>query len=485
MLKMGLVQVIRQRVLVEGYSIRSTAKALGISRNTVRKYLEQSEPHRREAGPRPKPVLESVQPRLEALLEEWKGRTTVKQRITASRVHEELLKEGLSVGITTIRDYMAERKRRAQEVYIPLDYRPGDVAQVDFFEVTVDIAGERQTAWKFLMRLPYSGKDFCWLYERCNQIAFLDGHVRAFQYFAGVVARGVYDNLTAAVKRRLGLARELTERFQALASHYLFEPCFARPGEGHDKGSVEARGKGIRLQHLSPIPRGTDLSSIAAGLLSDLERSATSCKDRLGRSVAQRFQEEQAHLRPLPPRAFDPRVALPVVVNTQAMVRVEGADYSLPCGWVHLQAMAFVGVADIRFECRGETHTEQKIPRGGRRIRYRHYLKELARKPQALRQVAPKLLEELGGAYQRLWDMVSQRYGELEAARMVAKLLGAVGERGEEEVKRTLEQLLRGQEPVQKVATALPQVPASLAVYQIESGHAADYDSVLQEVSGE
>ena len=124
------------------------------------------------------------------------------------------------------------------------------------------------------MRLPFSGKDFAWIYERCNQIAFLDGHVRAFQYFGGVAARGVYDNLAAAVKRRLGLEAQLTDRFRALASHYLFEPCFTRRGEGHDKGSVEARGKGVRLQHLSPIPRGDSLAAISTELLARLETAA-------------------------------------------------------------------------------------------------------------------------------------------------------------------------------------------------------------------
>jgi len=44
--------------------------------------------------------------------------------------------------------------------------------------------------------------------------------VRAFAYFDGVPQRVVYDNLTAAVKmrvglRRVGLKRELTDRFEA------------------------------------------------------------------------------------------------------------------------------------------------------------------------------------------------------------------------------------------------------------------------------
>ena len=36
------------------------------------------------------------------------------------------------------------------------------------------------------MRLMYSGRDFAWIYERQDQISFLDGHVRAFAHFAGV-----------------------------------------------------------------------------------------------------------------------------------------------------------------------------------------------------------------------------------------------------------------------------------------------------------
>ena len=45
-------------------------------------------------------------------------------------------------------------------------------------EVTVEVGSERRRAWKFLMRLMYSGSDFVRLYDCQDQIAFLDGHVR-------------------------------------------------------------------------------------------------------------------------------------------------------------------------------------------------------------------------------------------------------------------------------------------------------------------
>ena len=56
MLRMAQVHVIRHKVLVEGLSIRRVAREMGVSRNTVTKYLKQPQPVRRE-GPRRKPVL--------------------------------------------------------------------------------------------------------------------------------------------------------------------------------------------------------------------------------------------------------------------------------------------------------------------------------------------------------------------------------------------------------------------------------------------
>lgn len=201
MLGMAEVHVIRDKVLREEASQRKVARELGISRNTVKKYLEIPEPRRVARQARRKPVLERVEARLGELVSDWSERTTRKQRMTGTRLRRQLVEEGYTAGITLVRSYLREWRRRRAEVYIPLVHRPGDEAQVDFFEVTVEVAGERRKAWQFLMRLMYSGRDFVWLYERCDQLAFLDGHVRAFQAFGGLPARGVYDNLTPAVTR--------------------------------------------------------------------------------------------------------------------------------------------------------------------------------------------------------------------------------------------------------------------------------------------
>ena len=172
---MDQVHVIRHKVLVEEKIARQVAQEMGVSRNTVRKYLTVSEPRRNERNVRPRPVFARVKDRIDELLEDWRSRITPKQCITGTRIHRQLRTEGFKVGITVVRDYLRQRRLRAREVSVPLVHHPGEDAQVDFFEVVVDEAGVRRKSWMFLMRLMYSGRDFAWLYDRCDQLAFLDG----------------------------------------------------------------------------------------------------------------------------------------------------------------------------------------------------------------------------------------------------------------------------------------------------------------------
>jgi transposase len=116
-----------------------------------------------------RPSTERV-PRLEELLLERVPRTTAKQGLTGTRLQRQLTAEGYAVGTTVIRQYLRERRRQRQEVYIPLIHRPGDEAQVDLFEMVVDVDGQWVKAWEFLPRLMYSGREFAWLYERCGKL---------------------------------------------------------------------------------------------------------------------------------------------------------------------------------------------------------------------------------------------------------------------------------------------------------------------------
>jgi predicted transcriptional regulator len=130
MLRVDQVHVVRHKVLVEGRSQRHVAKELGIARETVRKYLTESIPIRKERQPRRRPVWARVRERVETLLAESVQWTGGKQRLTATRLHELLVAEGHAVGVALVNEAVAEWKRQRREVFVPLTYRPGDLAEV-------------------------------------------------------------------------------------------------------------------------------------------------------------------------------------------------------------------------------------------------------------------------------------------------------------------------------------------------------------------
>jgi transposase len=164
MLRVDQVHVVRHKVLVEGRSVRSVAREMGMSRNTVDRYLgELAAPRRVERARRPRPVWDRVHARVETILTESPRWTGGKQRLRATRLHEMLCAEGYKVGASLVRAEVAEWKRRRREVFVPVVYRPGDLAEVDFFQVLADVAGVRTKAWMFVMRLMHSGRDFAWL----------------------------------------------------------------------------------------------------------------------------------------------------------------------------------------------------------------------------------------------------------------------------------------------------------------------------------
>ena len=133
----------------------------------------------------------------------------------------------------------------------------------------------------------------------------------------------------------------------------------------------------------------------------------------------------------------------------------------------------------------GESVIHPRVGFGRRRVVYRHYLPELSRKPQAVRQIAPELLAELGEPWGSLWQLLAAAHGQLEAARVLAKLLGTLEEHGEERLRPVLEAALAHHHPgVLDVSSppASPEsitVPDGLANIVIEAAKAADYDHLL------
>ena len=346
---------VRRAGMVEGMSVREASRVFGLHRDTVRKMLAYSVPpgYRRESPPR-RPKLEAFTGVIDAILE-GDSRVPRKQRHTAKRVFERLKDEyGFDGQYTIVKDYVRERGRRTQEMFVPLSHAPGH-AQCDFGEAVAIVAGVERKVHYFVLDLPHSDGCFVKAYPAETTEAFLDGHVSAFALLGGAPQSIRYDNTKLAVARILGDGRrKRTRAFTELQSHYLFEDRFGRPGKGNDKGKVEGMVGYARRNFLAPVPRVESFEALNAHLEQRrLERMDATLRGHT-ETIGQRMERDLDALLPLPAAPYDAGDKQPSRVSSLSLVRYRTNDYSAPVAYGHREVLVRGYVDEVVISCGAE-----------------------------------------------------------------------------------------------------------------------------------
>lgn len=343
---------IRRAHFDEKWSRRRIEREMGHDRRTINKALAsaEEEPYKRKV-PRRAPVLGSWQARLDALIAESESLPR-KQRLTAQRIFEIVQREGFAGSLPSIERYVygARRQKKRPDVFLPLDWDPGDDAQADWGEAQVDLAGDRMVVQFLLMRACYSRKPFVRAYPTQKQESFLDALAQGFDFFGGVFPRVTFDNLKVAVQQVLEGKNRIQQRtFVAFRSHYLFDARFCTPGEGHEKGGVESGVGYAQRNFFSPILSARDFDDLNAQLLALCLQQDTRIVRGCSRSIGQLWQDESSRLKPLPKRRFACCVSAELTINGYGQVTFETNRYSVPAEKVrkHLTVKAYPFIINI------------------------------------------------------------------------------------------------------------------------------------------
>lgn len=420
---------IRRAVYVDGMSIRQAAREFGLSRKTVRKTLQFSvPPGYRRNKPVQRPKLGPWLGIIDQILVEDQSQPK-KQRHTAKRIWDRLKAEhGFDGGYTIVKDYVRQARLRHKEVFVPLAHPPGD-AQADFGEALVVIGGVEQKAHFQCMDLPHSDDCFVVAFPAENTEAFLEGHNRAFAYFGGAPRTILYDNTRIAVKEIAGDGeRKPTEAFSRLQSHYLFAAKFGRPGKGNDKGNVEGLVGYARRNFMVPVPRAASWEELNAHLQQQCRQSRERKLWGHQETIAERFERDREKLLPLPPAPLEACRKRTTRASSQALVRYETNDYSVPVEYGHRQVLvkAFVWEVVICAASEVIARHPRSYDREEMIFNPLHYLALLEQKTNALDQAAP-----LQG-----WQLPEEF---LELRRQMEARLGKRGRREYVQVLRLLE----------------------------------------------
>lgn len=463
---------IRRAYFIENESMRTIAKELHCSRNTIKEAIAspEGEPYAL-TGPRPAPVLGPYTARIDELLAESE-RMPRKQRYTGHKIYQLIEAEGYTGSESGVRRYIGQQRRekRRPKVYLPLEFDPGCDAQADWGEAEAILAGRQLTVQVFTMRLNYSRKLFVRAYPTQKQECFLDAHVQAFHHFGGVPQRISYDNLKTAVARILeGRNRQEQRTFVVFRSHYLFDSHFCTPGKGHEKGGVESGVGYGRRNFMVPIPRVDSFAELNDLLRARCQADEGRTVDGQQRPIGEMWAEERSHLRALPERDFDCCVVRSVTLNGYSQVEFDANRYSVPADKArrNLVLKAYPFQVDILDQQEVIASHPRCYDRKQDILDPLHYLPLLAERPGAFDHAQPirRWRETWPPVYETLLSQLREQWPDGRGVREFVRILNLHCEHPAEQVQQAVEQALAyGCPHADGVMLCLRQLTASEAL---------------------
>lgn len=377
-------------------SIKAVSRQTGISVPTVRKIIKSEEAlevgYKRSVQQYPK--LGGYMEALEKLLRD--NRFAKPQR-NGKMLFECLRDLGYCGSYSAVNRYISSWKERTSGVSadacIPLSFSPGEAFQFDWSTENVIVSDEVVSVKVAHFTLCYSGKKFTYIYPNETHEMVFDAHVRAFEYFGGTPVRGIYDNMTTAVKKVLkGKEREWNPKFERLCAHYRLEPTACTPGRGNEKGRVERQVKIDRDQFFTPMPKGSSLQELNDRLMSQLAHYNNTHRhpEYKDKTLDEVFTQESSFLVPAPV-LFDGAKETPIKVSNTCLAMFDRNSYSVQCAYAGkiVQCRSYADRLVFIYEGQEVGQHVRRFTRGGTYYDWQHYLPLLARKPGALRNGSP------------------------------------------------------------------------------------------------
>jgi transposase len=311
----------------QGCSIREIVRKTGYSRNTVRKMLRDGDPPTFAAVARACGVDAHV---------EYIDKRFNECGLSAVRLLEELRPMGFAGSIHMIRRRLAKlrpRRRALVQATLRFETPAGQQAQADWAYCGrfATPAGGEIAVYVFVIQLSFSRTLFVRFTTSMELGELIRCHQRAFDFFGGVPASILYDNMKQV---RLS-QQQWNPQFADFAVHHGFAAKTCRIRRPRTKGKIERMVDYVKDNFLNGRSFA-DLDDLNAQAMHWLAHTANvRVHATTNRRPVDLLAEELPHLTPLsqirPYRFIEP---LPRKVSSESTVRVAGSRYSVPPAYV-------------------------------------------------------------------------------------------------------------------------------------------------------
>jgi len=316
-----------------GLNISEIARVLGVSRNTVKKYLKKlvDEPHEPSVKPFSAPWASQIN---------WQHVVNEKSLGTQLAHYWEQNVENQVADVSYI-SFWREFKRRHPRIKLDMhqSFTPGERAEFDYkgkdkgFGYIERDTGEFIACRLFGMVLPSSQLFFARATLTEKQEDVFTSITKGFESFKGTTSTLVFDNAKAQVTRADKFDADLNSEFSLFCDHYEIAPIAARPRCPKDKSLIE-NSLGVFWRWAWPQLRKKTFFSLRE-INAELERLLLVFNDRVqkkyGLSRRQRFDQfEKQKLKPLPVKRYDFGSWKKSKVHPDCHIQVSHNFYSVP-----------------------------------------------------------------------------------------------------------------------------------------------------------
>lgn len=330
-----------------GWGSKRIAKELGVSRGTVKRYLEAGgwRPFKKPARAK---LLEGHEAWLRERLRRHRGNGDVVRQELAAELGIVASLRSVQRALEPYRQELAAEARAC----VRFETAPGQQLQIDFGERLVEIGGRKVKAFLFVATLGYSRRIHVRAFRHERQESWFDGLESAFLAFGGVPEEVLLDNARALVADHDAATRTVifNTRLLAFARHWGFRPKACAPYRARTKGKTES---GVGYVKKNAVA-GRSFASWEAfeAHLAKWERDVANARlhGTTGEVPMVRFDRDEAQaLRPLADRPpFRACRMLERRVRNDCVVEVDGNAYSVPWQLIGETVEVMVAAGEVR-----------------------------------------------------------------------------------------------------------------------------------------